>query len=102
MTGWINVKDRLPKDNEAVNITWVNRNPVSYYADIKDKPFTATGVYYKGNWYWWSATIQDYLDEYDIFEPEKIDETIEVIAWMPLPKPYMTKEKKEKKIINDK
>ena len=92
ITQWINVKDSLPKDNEAVNITWVNRNPVSYYANIKDKPFTATGVYYKGNWYWWSATIQDYLDEYGIFEPEKIDETIEVIAWMPLPKPYIENE----------
>jgi hypothetical protein len=46
---WIKVKEKLPKDNEAVNITWVNRKPVSYYADIKDKPFTATGVYYKGN-----------------------------------------------------
>lgn len=85
---WISVKDGLPKDNETVNITWINRKPVSYYTDIKDKPFTATGVYYKGNWYWWSATIQDCLDEYDVFEPDKIDESIEIVAWMPLPKPY--------------
>lgn len=97
MTGWINVKERLPKDNEAVNITWVNRKPVSYYANIKDKPFTATGVYNKGIWYWWSAIVQDYLDEYDEFEPDKIDESIEIIAWMPLPEPYMAKEKGEDK-----
>lgn len=92
MMGWINVKDRLPKDNEAVNITWVNRKPVSYYANIKDKPFTATGVYNKGIWYWWSAIVQDYLDEYDEFEPDKIDESIEIIAWMPLPEPYKEQE----------
>lgn len=90
-TQWINVKERLPKDNEAVNITWVNRKPVSYYANIKDKPFTATGVYNKGIWYWWSAIVQDYLDEYDEFEPDKIDESIEIIAWMPLPEPYIEK-----------
>lgn len=96
-TQWINVKERLPKDNEAVNITWVNRKPVSYYANIKDKPFTATGVYNKGIWYWWSAIVQDYLDEYDEFEPDKIDESIEIIAWMPLPEPYMAKEKGEDK-----
>lgn len=96
-TQWINVKERLPKDNEAVNITWVNRKPVSYYVNIKDKPFTATGVYNKGIWYWWSAIVQDYLDEYDEYEPDKIDESIEIIAWMPLPEPYMAKEKGEDK-----
>lgn len=89
---WISVKDNLPQDNEVVNITWVNRSPVSYYADIKDKPFTATAVYYRGIWYWWSTIVQDYLAEYDTFESEQIDEVIEVVAWMPLPEPYNIKE----------
>ena len=42
---WISVKEQLPKDNQAVNMTWVNRKSVSYYAHIKDKPFVSTGVY---------------------------------------------------------
>ena len=89
---WISVKEQLPKDNQAVNITWVNRKPVSYYAHIKDKPFVSTGVYYKGNWYWWSSIVQDYLAEYDTFESEQIDEAIEIVVWMPLPEPYNIKE----------
>lgn len=85
---WINVKEKLPKDNEAVNITWINRRPVKYYENMKYKPFTATGVYFKGNWYWWSATIQDILDEYGKSDIDIIDGFIEVIAWQPLPEPY--------------
>ena len=87
---WISVKDRLPKENEAVNVVWINRNPPVYYQNIKGKPQVATGVYYNGLWYWWSAVIQDYLAEYgqrgtDFFE--KMDEAIEVTHWMPLPNP---------------
>lgn len=89
---WISVKDNLPQENEVVNITWVNRSPVSYYADIKDKPFTATAVYYRGIWYWWSTIVQDYLDEYGTLESEKIDDAIEVVAWIPLPEPYNIKD----------
>lgn len=89
---WISVKDNLPQENEVVNITWVNRSPVSYYADIKDKPFTATAVYYRGIWYWWSTIVQDYLDEYGTLDSEKIDDAIEVVAWIPLPEPYNIKE----------
>lgn len=89
---WISVKDNLPQENEVVNITWVNRSPVSYYSDIKDKPFTATAVYYRGIWYWWSTIVQDYLDEYGTLDSEKIDDAIEVVAWIPLPEPYNIKE----------
>ena len=61
---WIPVTERLPEDNKAVNVVWVNHNPLDYYKHIKDKPQTATGVYYRGRWYWWSAVVQDYLAEY--------------------------------------
>lgn len=85
---WIPISEELPEDLEAVNITWVNRNPESYYMDIKDKPFTATGHYCKGRWYWYSSTCQDYLKEYGRCDVDEIDTDIEVTAWMPLPKPY--------------
>ena len=95
-TRWIPVSEKLPKNAESVNITWVNHNPVSYYADIKDKPFVSTGHYYKGKWWWYLGACQDILDEYeesendemaDVIIDEMADE-IEVIAWTPLPKPY--------------
>ena len=85
---WIPVSERLPENLEPVNITWVNRNPESYYADIKDKPFTATGHYCEGKWYWYSSTCQDYLEEYGRCYVDEIEEDIEVIAWIPLPEPY--------------
>ena len=85
---WIPVSERLPEDNKTVNITWVNRKPEIYYKDIKDKPFTATGVYYQGNWYWWNTVVEEYLAEYGKYETDKINACIEVIAWMPLPEPY--------------
>lgn len=87
-TRWIPVSERLPEDLEPVNITWVNHNPESYYADIKDKPFTATGVYFNGQWYWWSTLCTDMLAEYSHNYDDIIDDDIEIIAWMPLPEPY--------------
>ena len=90
---WIPIKLGKPEDNVPVNITWVNRNPVSYYSHIKDKPFTATAVYFYGKWYWFSATVTDMLAEYGRSEYDEIDDDIEVIAWMPLPEPYREEEK---------
>lgn len=90
---WIPCSERLPEDLEPVNITWVNHNPVSYYAEIKDKPFTATGHYCNGRWWWFSETCQDYLAEYGKSDCDAMDDDIEVIAWMPLPKPYERREK---------
>lgn len=86
---WIPVNERLPKDLEPVNITWVTHNPD--YANITDKPFTATGVYFNGQWYWWSTSCTDILAEYSHNYDDVIDNDIEVIAWMPLPRPYKEK-----------
>jgi hypothetical protein len=88
MSRWIPVSERLPDNTDPVNITWVNHDPESYYADIKDKPFTATGHYCNGRWWWYSVTCQDYLDEYGHCDVDAMDGAIEVTAWMPLPESY--------------
>ena len=85
---WIPVTERLPENNDPVNVTWVNRNPEVYYMNIKDKPFTATAHYHRGHWYWYSSVTQDYLDEYGEWTPDLVDKDVEIIAWMPLPEPY--------------
>ena len=85
---WISVSERLPDDLEPVNITWINHEPEPYYADIKDKPFTATGVYFNGQWYWWSTLCTDMLAEYSHSFDDIIDKAIEVTHWKPLPEPY--------------
>lgn len=95
-TSWISVSERLPKDLEPVNITWVNHNPESYYADIKDKPFTATGVYFNGQWYWWSALCTDILAEYSHNYDDVIDDDIEIIAWCEMPEPYKAESEDKK------
>lgn len=41
---WTPCSERLPEELVPVNITWVNHEPESYYEDIKDKPFSATGI----------------------------------------------------------
>ena len=85
---WIPVRERLPNDLEPVNITWINHEPEPYYKEIKDKPFTATGVYFNGQWYWWSTFCADILAEYGFNYDDIIDRSIEVIAWQELPEPY--------------
>jgi hypothetical protein len=84
---WISVKDGLPDELETVNIVFVNHNPQIYYADIKDKPMTATAIYCKGKWWWWSAVCEDYLAEYGRSICDEMDIDIEVTHWMPLPEP---------------
>ena len=82
---WVSVKDRLPEENEAVNIVWMNTEPESYYEHIKGKPFVATGVYFRRKWYWWSSVVQDWLAEYGNYEADEMDKAIIVTHWMPLP-----------------
>ena len=67
---------------------WINHRPMAYYADIKDKPFTATAIHYKDKWWWYSPICEDMLAEYGKSECDKMDADIEVTAWMPLPKPW--------------
>jgi hypothetical protein len=88
-TDWVPVSERLPDNTDPVHITWVNHDPEPYYADIKDKPFTATGHYCNGRWWWYSVTCQDYLNEYGRCDVDAMDDAIEVTAWMPLPQPYV-------------
>lgn len=85
---WIPCSERLPEDLEPVNITWVNHEPEPYYHDIKDKNFIATGIHYRGQWYWYSTTCADYLGEYGSNDIDLVDDAIEIVAWMPLPEPY--------------
>ena len=84
---WISCSERLPDNTDPVSITWVNHDPESYYADIKDNPFAATGHYCNGRWWWYSVTCQDYLNEYGRCDFDAMNDAIEVIAWMPLPEP---------------
>jgi len=86
--GWIPVTERLPKELTPVNITYVNEDPAPYYEHIKGIPFTATAIFYRGGWYWWSCTCVDVLAEYGHSYSDSMDEGIEVTAWMPLPEPY--------------
>lgn len=84
---WIPVTERLPENTFPVNVVWVNHAPASYYAICKDKPFVATGIYHRDTWYWWSATTEDYLNEYGRCEWDQVDGAIEITHWMPLPEP---------------
>lgn len=93
--GWIPCSSgELPDSNVEVNITWVNRKPPSYYADIKDKPFTSSGHYHNGRWYWHSWVCKEFLDEYGDSFGDRVDRDIEIIAWQPLPAPYKPKGEK--------
>lgn len=85
---WIPVTERLPDDLAEVNVTWTNHKPEPYYDFVKDKPFTASAVYYKGDWYWYSSVCVDVLAEYGENKFDKIADVIEITAWMPLPEPY--------------
>ena len=91
--GWIPCSERLPGECVPVNVTWINRNPESYYAKIKDVPFSATAVYYNSKWYWYSSTCVDYLSEYGNNDFDLVDKDIDIIAWMELPQPFQKGER---------
>jgi len=90
---WTPVTEGLPKDLKPVNITYINEDPAPYYEHIKGIPFTATAIYYRGDWYWWSCTCADVLAEYEHSYSNSMDEGIEVTAWMPLPEPWKGEER---------
>lgn len=90
---WIPVTERLPEDLKPVNITYINEDPAPYYEHIKGIPFTATAIYYRGGWYWWSCTCVDVLAEYGHSYSDSMDEGIEVKAWKPLPRPWKGEER---------
>jgi hypothetical protein len=94
--GWIPVERELPDDLEEVNVTYVNRDPGPYYASLKDKPFTASAVYYEGKWYWYSSVCADVLAEYGRNDVDEVDDAIEITAWRPLPEPYRGGEKDDR------
>ena len=85
---WIPCSERLPNDLEAVNVTWVNHNPEPYYSFVKDVPFTASAIYYKGKWFWYSSVCADILAEYGNNHSDEVDNDVEITAWTPLPKAY--------------
>lgn len=85
---WIPCSDGLPKTNDPVNVTYVNHNPGNYYAEVKDKPYTATAHFHNGQWYWYSCTTQDLLDEYGTWIPDLIDKDVEITAWCELPESF--------------
>ena len=91
---WIPVSERLPDDLEPVNITWINHDPEPYYKEMKDKPFTATGVYFNGQWYWWSTLCTDTLAEYSHNFDDVIDASIEITHWKALPEPHESEDNK--------
>lgn len=86
---WIPCSKKMPEDLEEVNVTWVNHSPEPYYNFVKDKPFTATAVYYKEKWYWYSSVCADILAESGTNYTDEIDSAIEITAWMPLPESYL-------------
>ena len=87
---WIPISEGLPKDIKPVQITWKNNEPATYYQDIKGKHFTGVAHYKDGKWYWYSDVTLDFLMEYGRCEIYEFDSAIEVVAWMPMPKPYET------------
>lgn len=83
MGEWISVDYRLPEEYGEYFITW---------EALRTKPMIAIAEYepsleydykenrFKGNW-----IFDEYMDAYDC---------VRVLAWMPLPKPYMGREGK--------
>ena len=89
---WVPVTEGLPIDLQVVNITYINKEPTTYYDHIKGKPRVATAVYYGKRFYWYSVACVDVLGEYGADEWDEMDDRIEVKAWMPLPTPWKGEE----------
>lgn len=86
---WIPIEEGLPEDIKPVIVTYKNHNPASYYQEIKDKYFSGVAYYFDGKWFWYSDITKDILAEYGKCDIYEILPDIEIVAWQPLPKPYM-------------
>ena len=85
---WTLCSERLPEDLETVIVTWINTAPEPYHKNIEGKLFTDPAYIFNGQWYWWSSVGQDYVKEYGYYEPDRVDEYIDIVAWMPMPESY--------------
>lgn len=83
---WISTYEDLPDDLVPVNIVWINRELAGRYPDIKDEPQTATGLLYKGKWYWYSIYTVNMLSDRGVYEEAQMHEATEVLAWRFIPK----------------
>lgn len=81
---WISVTKRLPDNLDEVIITWENMSPLSYKCDR----LTGVAVFYNNRWYWYTRFTREALKEYGRFRDMLINDSIEIIAWMPLPESY--------------
>ena len=87
MSAWVPAARELPNDLQEVNVLFVNHNPPSYYANMKDIQQTGCAVFYDGKWFWYTPTARDFLAEYQRCPDLEMDKNIEVIAWAPIPEP---------------
>ena len=78
---WIPVTERLPRQSEMVLITIIRKN--ERYNQI---PFISIGYISWGNTTWWCA-----------HDGNCKSANVEVLAWMPLPKPYERSEDEQNK-----
>ena len=86
---WIPCSERLPEEAYPVIVTWKNDNPTSYYQYILSKHCVGVAHYKNGKWFWYSSTTEDVLMVYGRCDFEEFDEAIKVLAWMPLPEPWI-------------
>lgn len=92
--GWVPCADKLPDTYDMVIITYRNTNPEPYHIDVKNVLRTAVGHYYNGKWYWHSPAEWKHLKEFPaVYDNLCMHPDIEVVAWMPMPDPYVIPER---------
>lgn len=84
---WIPCSERPPEELVPVNVVWKNDNPPPYHSKIRGKLFPGTGVFYGGNWYWYSSICVDLLTELGNDEFDSVDADVKITHWQPIPEP---------------